>query len=146
MAYAEWTGKQLPTELEWMLAAAYSDSLDDRPYPWGYDSPDSSRTNLLPGGDVIPHPAPCGSRPAGQSTLGIQDLLGNVAEWTIGFRDDTLSSDEERFVVVKGGSFLDPAENLGISKRYYVLASTKLYSLGFRCVKRLEPVEKQEAR
>jgi gamma-glutamyl hercynylcysteine S-oxide synthase len=81
-AYAKWKGRRLPTEAEYHRAAfgAPSDgAASAREYPWGSDAPDDQRGNFdFQGWE----PVPVGSRPAGASAWGVQDLAGNGWEWT----------------------------------------------------------------
>jgi iron(II)-dependent oxidoreductase len=79
-AFANWAGARLPTELEWEKAAAGSRSPDRPPvYPWGDAWPTRERANLF--GDRW-GPVPAGSRPEGASSDGVEQLLGDVYEWT----------------------------------------------------------------
>jgi len=135
-AFAKWAGKSLPTEEEWVLAAWGSASLPDTGliYPWGLVSADSSRANGL---QASGFPATCrtGSFPAGAASNGILDQAGNVAEWTtteqiIPLPDGTT----KRFLMVKGGSFLDPPENLTLTARAARDPHERLSSVGFRCL------------
>ena len=162
LAYAQWAGKDLPSEREWEFAA--KGGCDAR-YAWGDE--------FTPGGSYLantwqgrfPHEnlaldgyrgtSPVGSYPA--NPFGLSDLIGNVWEWC---RDDfgphgegegqpncctprsagdaTGSGAEER-KVIKGGSHLCAAN---YCRRYRPAArqgqevTSSTGHLGFRCVKR----------
>ncbi|HZN34831.1 MAG TPA: SUMF1/EgtB/PvdO family nonheme iron enzyme [Pirellulaceae bacterium] len=83
-AYARWAGKRLPTDPEWVKAGSWPVFAEgakpvQRRFPWG-DSMDRKRVNVWGSGYVST--VAVHAMPAGASVNGVQQLIGNVWEWT----------------------------------------------------------------
>ncbi|MBS2016638.1 MAG: SUMF1/EgtB/PvdO family nonheme iron enzyme [Deltaproteobacteria bacterium] len=77
-------GGRLCRESEWIFAC---EGEEMRPYPYGWER-DSSACNVDITSDIgrvgrlVDHRAPAGANPKCASPFGVQDMAGNVEEWT----------------------------------------------------------------
>jgi gamma-glutamyl hercynylcysteine S-oxide synthase len=144
-AYARWCGKRLPSDAEWVKAASWPVALPDgelrqRKFPWG-DAMDRQRTNLWGSGPGAT--LPVDGLPQGASANGIQQLIGNVWEWTSGdlgletwerlTPDGSLRSTRMRSL--RGGAFdtyFDVHATCQFQSGDHPLA--RKHNIGFRCL------------
>jgi formylglycine-generating enzyme required for sulfatase activity len=134
-AYCKWmTAKRdktyrLPKETEWEFAARRVEGrVEGRRYPWGDEPPDTNRANYNDAG--IGAASPVGLFPGGATPEGIDDMAGNVWEWTADWYDA-----EEKYRVVRGGSWFSVSRYLRAANRYLVEPGDSLYNFGFRVVR-----------
>lgn len=154
MAYAKWAGKRLPTEAEWEKAAR--GGLRGKLYPWGDTAISQSKANY--------NATSGGTTPVGMHTVngyGLHDMAGNVHEWCLDWYNSQFyvssprrnpiagsksiseaiktSTNDSRYRVLRGGSYLSGPRNLQVS--YRRMANPKMATAiqGFRCVKPVTP-------
>ena len=149
-AYAEWAGRELPSEAQWELAAR--GGLEGAAYVWG-DEPehDGARLANYWHGDFPwrPEPGYGTTAPVGSfapNGFGLFDMAGNVWEWTAdwygGSEAASRDPSQPQFAiprkVVKGGSFLC-ADSYCLryrpAARRPQMIDTGMSHVGFRCAR-----------
>lgn len=142
VAFAEWRSKRdgvtyrLPTEEEWEYAARNGDK--DNLYPWG-NTWQTGRAATLETG--VGREQPVGTYPLGANRWGVQDLMGNVWEWTSSrasvYKGNSLAlqAQYKDWVVARGGSYSSPSNKVYGTYRDWFAPNYKNQVLGFRLVK-----------
>jgi formylglycine-generating enzyme len=137
-AFCVSAGGRLPTEDEWIVAAA-SAMNPPRRYPWGDTGAVCRRAAWgLQGACASGADGPdtVGAHATGDSPLGLHDLAGNVAEWVSDDMEETTDAGPaEPMGLTKGGSWRDTqASELRIWARRQVPVAARDPAVGFRCV------------
>ena len=142
VAFAEWRSKRdgatyrLPTEEEWEYAARNGEK--DNLYPWG-NTWQSGRAATSEAG--VGKEQPVGTYPLGANRWGVQDLMGNVWEWTSSkasvYKGNPLQlpAQYKDWIVARGGSYSSPANKVTGTMRDWFAPNYKNPVLGFRLVK-----------
>ncbi len=146
-AFSEWRSKRdnviyrLPTENEWEYAARNGDQ--NNFYPWGNE--------FKVGCAVIDQPDPkpekVGSKECGANKWGVQDLIGNVYEWTStesrlypGNPGEVNPKFKSTFVIRGGSAFDKSTGKSAVSSTYrgFVEPTKRDGQLGFRLVRSVQ--------
>ncbi|MBW2389275.1 MAG: SUMF1/EgtB/PvdO family nonheme iron enzyme, partial [Deltaproteobacteria bacterium] len=122
-AYCEWAGKRLPSEVEWEFIAR---GVERRVFPWG-DEWDPERARWKDGSELGLQSVE--AMPEGATPGGLQNLAGNVWEWTSSRTNAGKS-------VLKGGAWnTDNPSYLRSAMRLDEKPDFSSDDTGFRCIR-----------
>ena len=137
-AFSKWANCRLPSEAEWEKAAR---GTDGRKYPWGNEKPNKNLANFS---NNVGKTTPVGKySPAGDSSYGCVDMVGNVWEWTSSlYKNYPYDATDGREDLSNAGSRVLRGGSWG-SNEYFARASSRNWndsdfddvSFGFRCLR-----------
>jgi formylglycine-generating enzyme required for sulfatase activity len=129
LAFAAWAGARLPTEWEWEAAARGPKGFE---YPWG-DEWEDGICNTLESG--LGRTSPVGLFHRSRSSLGLEDMAGNVWEWCLNKSDepdDIALDDSDAWRVLRGGSWIDNRDGARADYRFNAPPLYRYDYVGFR--------------
>lgn len=134
-AYAEWVGRDLPTQAQWERAAR--GNLEEKKFPWGNRSPEN-RANFGRYTEKVSFRVPPTKKVGSYqpNDLGLYDMIGNVEEWCLDRLD--VSDIHGRYHKTRGGSWFDEADELDVTNDSQHPAADGIGTLGFRCVSTID--------
>ena len=154
IVYCNYYGKRLPNSWEWQWAAQGNDSrfiqehtyiiinfyYINRLWPWG-STFDSSKVPLFTYNRTMPPADDVDAHPEGASWAGINDMVGNIYQWTDIFTDEHTAR-----AVIRGGShwrpgndpnswYLPNPKNLNEHNTFLLIGGglDRSAGIGFRC-------------
>jgi len=138
-AFCRFSSKRLPTEREWEFAARGTYAMS---FPWGGPPSCANAVTLVSeqsGKTCSPHPMRVGTHLWGASLFGLQDMSGNVEEWTADWYTESVGPGPAPRAgaahVLRGGGWTSPPSLSRTTSRSWGSALEAGPAVGFRCAK-----------
>ncbi len=124
-AFAEWSGRRLPTTEQWQQAALSGISDKSRRYPWGNDYQLNSNTRESKLKRPMAVQTEAHEYIDNTNARGMTGIIGNVAEFAL---------DNNGFVSLCGGSYYTKGPDISIQHPFPAPDNPKSPQNGFRCI------------